>query len=136
MTSIYNNKEAFIKIKPKKIGYLVIMFVLLFISVIVWMSLNFTYNHIETKGIANCDLSCFITVAIPSNISYEKIILNNKKINYEEINKELKVDKDNYISYNEITLKTDLKLQDSEIVNLSFYYNKQRIIKKIFKMMF
>ncbi len=136
MVNMYNNKEAFIKLKPCKIGLAIMIFVLFFISIIIGISFNFTYNHVEAKGIVTCEQECLITTLIPSSISYEKIALNKNFINYEELEKELKVDKDNYISYYEITLKTDLELQDSEIVNLNFYYNKQRIILKILKMMF
>ena len=62
-----------------------------------------------------------------------------KEINIDEIvenNIENKVDEENLESYFKLTLSTTEALTNNEIVNLSFYYNKQRIITKIKEKMF
>lgn len=136
MINIYNNKEAFLRLKPHKIGLIITIFVLLFILTILFSCLSFTYDNFETKGFIICDKSCQVTTSIPSNISFTEIYLNKKVINYQELKKELKVDQENYISYYEITFTTDSLFQNSEIVNLNFYYNKQRIITKLINLIF
>ncbi len=47
------------------------------------------------------------------------------------LKKELKLDEENLISYFNLTIKPNLVLNNNEIINLNFYYNKQRIIRKI-----
>ena len=136
MLDLYNNKNAFLKKQPT-IGFLIIIFIaFILLSIFIYMFKKEIYDNYQTKGIASCDKTCTITTAIPSNINFEQITLNNKNLDYQILNKELKVDEKNFISYYEITLLINKKLENNEIVTLNFYYNKQKIITKIKEKMF
>lgn len=136
MLDLFNNKTAFLKKKPT-IGLSIIIFLLsILLFLLVYMCKKEIYDNYQAKGIVSCDKGCTITTAIPSNLNFEQIILNNKNLNYEVISKDLKIDKENYISYCEITISIKESLLDDEIVNLNFYYNKQKIITKIKEKMF
>lgn len=136
MLDIFNNKISFLRLKPQKIFILILFFLIIFISLIIFMIKNSIYDNYQTKGYVTCEENCTIVTAIPSNIDYNMIYLNDFKINYEIISKELKVDEENFISYYEMEISCDRKLNDKEIVKLNFYYNKQRIIQKIKAKMF
>ena len=87
------------------------------------------YDHYQTKGYIENGL---IITVIPSSLKPEEIYLNNKKLNNYEITKKIvKVDKETMNSYQEITIKCHHDFQDQEIINLTFYYHKQRIITKL-----
>lgn len=133
---MFNNKNAFLKLKPYNLIFIVILFVILFSALISFMIKNDTYDNYQTKGYVTCEKECVITVLLPSNIDFDMIYLNNKKINYKIISKELKIDQENFISYNEIKFTTDEDFQNEEILEFNFYYNKQRIIKKIIDKIF
>lgn len=136
MVEMFNNKNAFLKLKPYNLIFIVILFVILFSALISFMIKNDTYDNYQTKGYVTCEKECVITVLLPSNIDFDMIYLNNKKINYKIISKELKIDQENFISYNEIKFTTDEDFQNEEILEFNFYYNKQRIIKKIIDKIF
>ena len=134
--NVYNNKYAFLNEKPKKLFIaFIIMNVILLILLLLCIKIKI-YDNYQAKGYVKCEKTCVIVTIVPSNINIEKIKENNKYLDYEIIKKELKIDEENYISYNNIVLKTDRSYQDKEIIDLNFYYNKQRIIKKIVKKIF
>ena len=137
MLDLLNNKVAFLKLKPK-ISFLIIPFILLlFLGLIYYTYQKEIYDTYQTRGIVSCEDTCNITAAIPTNIiDFKEIMLNNNNLSYHLESKELKIDENNYVSYYELVLSTPLSLTDKEIVNLNFYYNKQRIITKIKDKMF
>lgn len=136
MLDLYNNKQAFLRLRPK-IGFIIVLIMLvMLLSLLIYICQKEIYDHYQTKGIATCHDSCIITTAIPSNLDFEQITLNNNYLNYEIKNKELKIDEENYQTYYELTLSTSLSLENNEIVDLNFYYHKQRIITKIKNKMF
>lgn len=136
MVEIYNNKQAFLNKKPKGL-FIVFLSLSLILLVLVILTYKIKiYDNYQTKGIVSCDVECLITVYIPTDISFEKIEINNKNIGYEIISQEIQIDEENFVSYYKLTLKTDYKLTNEEIINLNFYYNKQRIIKKLQTNMF
>lgn len=137
MLDLFNNKVAFLKSKPKISFYIIIFILLLFLGLIYYTYKKEIYDTYQTKGIVNCEDTCEIITAIPTNIiDFKEIMLNNNYLSYDLISKNLKVDETNYISYYELVLRTPLSLADGEIVDLNFYYNKQRIITKIKEKMF
>lgn len=136
MVEMFNNKNAFLKLKPYNLIFIIILVVILFSALISFIIKNDTYDNYQTKGYVTCDKECAIMVLLPSNIDFDMIYLNNKKINYKIISKELKIDQENFISYNEIKFTTDENFQDQEILEFNFYYNKQRIMKKIIDIIF
>ena len=136
MLDLFNNKTAFLKKQPKIGLSLTIFLLLILFFLLIYMCKKEIYDSYQTRGIVSCNEICTITTAIPSNLNFEQIALNNKNLSYEVTSKELKVDTENYTSYYEITLSTHETLLDSEIVDLNFYYNKQKIITKIKEKMF
>lgn len=136
MLDLYNNKYAFLKKKPS-IGFAaVIILILILLWLLIYMCKKEIYDTYQAKGIVTCSTTCQITTAIPSNIDFEQIMLNNKNLDYEFVSKELKVDEEAFASYYEITLSTKESFENNEIVNLNFYYNKEKIITKIKEKMF
>lgn len=136
MLDIFNNKIAFLKTKPK-IGFLIVILIIIILLVLVsYMNKVEVYDHYQTKGIVSCTNNCTITTAIPTNLDFSLITINNENLNYEIIQKEVKIDEQNYETYYEILLSTSNDLNNNEIVDLNFYYNKQRIMTKIKNKMF
>ncbi|MCM1052853.1 MAG: hypothetical protein NC483_02615 [Ruminococcus sp.] len=128
---MYNNKQAFLLKKPHKL-WLLVLLITVVITLLVYIMIRLRiYDNYQTKGYVTCNSDCFINVMIPSNITFDKISINSKNMEYIVLKKELKLDEENLISYFDLTIKTNLVLNDKEIINLNFYYNKQRIIKKI-----
>ena len=118
-------------------GFIAVVFVFIVLLILLYYVCKVkVYDQFQTKGIVTCASTCTITVLIPSNLSYDEIWLNNKYVHFEEIEKELQVDEENLESYFKLTLATSEALTNNEIVNLTFYYNKQRIITKIKEKMF
>ena len=136
MLDLLNNKQAFLKEKPK-IGFIVtIVMTIILLMLLIYICQREVYDNYQTKGIVSCNEKCTITTVIPSNLNFEQVVVNNKNIHYEIIGKELRVDEKNYLSYYDLTLSTSLSFSNNEIVDLTFYYNKQRIITKIKDKMF
>ena len=118
-------------------GFIAVIFVFIVLLILLYYICKVKiYDQYQTKGLVACSSTCTITVLIPSDLSYDEIWLNNKYFDYELIGKELQVDEENLESYFKLTLSTTEALTNNEIVNLSFYYNKQRIITKIKEKMF
>ncbi len=136
MINIFNNKEAFLNEKPKYGFIVVILLIVVFLLIILYMCKTDIYDNYQTKGYISCNDSCVVITTIPSNLSYEKIDLNNKSLDYEIVNSELILDEVNYETYYKITISSSYVGQNNEIVDLNFYCNKQRIITKIKNNMF
>lgn len=136
MLDLFNNKVAFLKKKPK-MGFIAVVLVFIVLLILLYYICTVkVYDQYQTKGLVTCTSTCTITVLIPSELSYDEIRLNNKYFDFEVMGKELQVDEENLVSYFKLTLSTTASLTNNEIVNLSFYYNKQRIITKIKEKMF
>ncbi len=136
MLDLFNNKTAFLRMKPKMGFTVVILIFFILLYLIIYISTKEIYDHYQTKGIVNCQNTCTIKTLLPSNFNFEQIALNNKYLDYTIISKELIVDEENYQTYFELTLSTEEDLTNNEIVDLNFYYNKQRLIVKIKEKMF
>ena len=140
MLNLFNNKYAFLKKQPKYEFIITIMISLLLFILLNYINTKEIYNHYKTKGLVSCsnsvDTSCTIKTALPTNINFDLITLNNNYLDYEILSKELIVDEQNYQTFYELTLSTNTSLTNQEIVDLNFYYNKQRIITKIKEKMF
>lgn len=136
MQEIFNNGQALLLKKPHKLWLLIINIVIIIFLLLTYMIKTTIFDNYQTKGYIICENDCYIRVAIPSNIAFKEIKLNNKKIDYEIINQELRLDEENLLTYLDLTIKLQEKLTDGEIINLNFYYNKQRIIFKLKDKMF
>lgn len=135
MVDLLCNKEAFLKKQPKKFIFGILIFILFGILLFSTYKIK-VYDNYQTKGYIYCCEECKLVVDIPSNISIEKIYVNNKEVNYTVLSEELKIDESNLISYYQLTLDVSGFSQDKEIVDVYIYYNKQRIITKIKDKMF
>lgn len=134
MVDITNTKIAFLKNKPKM--YKLATIIIVFLILLIYSSYKIKiYDNYQTKGYITCESICSLVVSIPSDISFSKINVNNKELDYNTYLEELVVDEVNLVSYKKITLDIN-GYQDKEIVDVNFYYNKQRIISKIIKKMF
>ncbi len=136
MIDIYNNVTAFISLKPRK--FLLLGLSLLFILMVSFFLLSFTKisDNYPTKGYVTCDKDCILMAYLPSDIPLEEVTFNNKNYDYEVLNTEIYVPEPSIVSLKKITFKVKHKFQNNEIVNLNFYYHKQRIIVKIKDLMF
>lgn len=131
-----NNKESLLNINPINLFPMLIFMVLSFGVLVYICSTKTMEDNYQTKGYVTCNTDCYITTILPSNIDFTSMDINKKIVEYEEEQRVLKVDTTNYVSYYEISLKVRGNYTDKEIVDLNFYYNKQRIIKKIFDKIF
>lgn len=122
MFNIYENKVAFLHLKPKNLKWLIIVFGTITFAPLISISKIEVYDNYQTKGyIENGALK----ISVPENINFEKIKMNNEEIEYEIISKTLKDNQNDY------TLRLSTELKENEIVSLDLYYNKERIIEKI-----
>ncbi len=136
MLEVFNNKSAFLKIKPK-VGFILVIFMTsILLILIIYMFNTQVYDNLSTKGIISCENECQVITAVPSNIDFDKLKINKEEVLWELIGKELMVDEDNYLSYYTLTLIVEEEFNDKEIVDIDFYYNKQRIITKFIKKIF
>ena len=137
MDNIYNNKEAFKKIAPLNIT-IIILFMLTLIGLILVIKFKTKiYDNYQAKGYITCTTSCTLTVLYPSTITYDLLTINNKNLVAKKESEEIVIDEVNLISYKKLILSIPNNIfTDQEIVNVNFYYNKQRIINKLLKLIF
>lgn len=136
MLELFNNKEAFLRIKPKRLIIFYLIMIVLFGVASYYMINTKVYETYQTKGYSICDNECLVVVLIPNNLTFDKISLNNKFINYEIISQELKLNEELMTTFFELKLKIPQKLTNKEIITLNFYYQQERLIKKIKDKMF
>ena len=131
MIEIYNNKQAFLQTKPRNLSLILLIILLSIIILIIYLTFTKIYDNYSTNGVINCNDNCTLTTYIPSSITYDYLTINNKKKNYQILSQEIFIPQDTLISLNKIVFQVYNDYQDNEIVNLNFYYNKQRMIKKM-----
>lgn len=136
MENLFQNKQAFLRKKPKNLFLVSIMFILLLLVVLAISLKVEVYDHYLTRGYVNCRENCKIIVAIPTNIDIQKIKFNKKYIKPNILSKTIEIDKENVISYYLYTFTNIYGLEDKEIVELNFCYNKQRLLKKFINSIF
>ena len=125
MLELLDNKESFRRVKPNKHIFLIVILLVVIIGFIIIIIKVQVSDNYQTKGYVDC-----------SYVSYEKLSINKKFKNFHILDKELKIDEEHFTSFYEITIELEDVLNDKEIVELNFYYNKQRIIEKIKDYMF
>lgn len=108
-----------------------------FMIIVLLMLLIDVYDKYDVLGIYDGkDVVLKINKDNSDDIKNSKYLkINNKKVNYQIENiSNLKVE--NYINYYEVKISTNLKFQENEVVEMTFYNNKEKIIKKIMKIIF
>ena len=136
MQELFNNKEAFLRISPKRLIILYLIMIGLLLEACYYMVTTKVYEIYRTKGYSICDTECLVVVLIPNWVTLEEISLDNKFISYEIVSKDAKLNEEVMETFWEIKLKIPKKLADKEIITLDFYYHKERLIKKIKDKMF
>lgn len=135
MMDLQENKQSFLMLKPKK--PVLLIFLLLIFLIIFILSVNIkVYDNYQSKGYISCNNRCTLTTILPTDIDYNEIYIHNKKVNLELDSSTIKIDQEQYISYRELIFYVDDSYQDEQIVSVTFYYNKQRFIKKIKNLVF
>lgn len=128
-------KTILLNIKPKSNKVLIIMITSALILFIIICTIIKTYTVTNTVGYIECNEECFINLHLTSNnidkINNKTILeIDNKKYEVSEINYN-DIFIENNIPYQNITIKTDLN--EEKIVNIKLLNNKQRVIKKLYK---
>ena len=122
-----------LNIKPKyKLWFLIITF-LIIVFIIYFCNKNI-YDTIKIKGIIKNN-----SIMINMPVKYSDTLINgnflkidNKKYDY-KINKisSLKIDDQSLLEYQTIEIKIVNNFKDNQILNLSIFYNNEKIINKI-----
>ena len=136
MVEIFNNKQAFLKTKPRNLSLILLIILLCIIILLIYLTFTKIYDNYTTNGVVTCENTCILTTYIPSNINYDYLTINNEKKNYEVLSHEIVIPEDTLISLDKVIFNIHNDYEDKEIVNLNFYYNKQRMITKMFNKAF
>ena len=136
MENLFQNKQAFLRKKPKNL-FLVSVVLIIILLIILVISLKVeVYDHYLTRGYVNCSENCKIIVVVPTNIDIQKIKYNNKYIEPNILSKTIQIDEENVSSYYLYNFANIDGLEDKEIIEFNFCYNKQRLLKKFINSIF
>lgn len=132
-----NNYYSLLNIKYRNSTFIVVIFLIIIILILLLTVLE-TYDTWKTLGV-NKDGK--ITTSIPIENSDavtggEYIVIDNQNYQYKvlEISEFLV---DNYINYQNYVIKVDdVLFKENEVIEMTFYYNKQKIIQKIIDIIF
>lgn len=133
-----NKKIILLNQRPKNHIIILVFSLFSFIALMLLSCFYKIYDSYYLVGLISCEKECSIRISIP----YNKVDILEQNSHIEYLNKAYKITSveygepylDNGIPYEDITLKTNLKSKD-KIINFKILYNKQRIIKKIKKLM-
>lgn len=128
--------ETLLQLKiPLKSFYLGIT--LLILSVGLYLSKLEYYDTFTYKGIANNGV---IYVSVPSDyldtlINGDFLIIAQEKYSYEVLSLgEVEINKDNYLAYQMVSLKINKEFLNNEVVTLTSYAHREKIITKLKKL--
>ncbi|MEG0794424.1 MAG: hypothetical protein RSG95_01375 [Bacilli bacterium] len=131
MNNMYNNYQKLLKIKHH--NYFLLIVIITLISVFICYISNYKiYDKFNTYGVYKNGAIILNVEMEYSDTLFENNILkiNKKEVDYEIVSlSDLLFDKN--INYQEVILKTKETYQENKILNLTFYYNKEKIFKKI-----
>ena len=133
-----NNCDNLLRLKPKYFGLIKIFF--LFLIFILLMTFYLDIDDIYySKAYVECENECVLTLTLPINdvkkikdINYISIEDKINTINSYDIS-DIQVDFDKGINYQIMTIITNNNLTNKTIQDIKIYYNKEKIIKKLFK---
>ena len=128
--------NTFIYLKPKKIIWFWFLVLIIFSFLLTYL-FNLSISDVyETKGYFECDNICKITSIVPEMIEPNEIKVNAKTIQYEDISYENMIDENNMQSYYKISILSEEKVLSPELVNIAFYYHKDKMITKVLEYLF
>ena len=132
------NNYLFINKKPKNFFILNIIYLILFVSAIIFLSFLKTYDKKVLKGVVINN-----QIVIPINVLDEKIITGSKyiKIDNRKYNLDIieisEVYSDGNINMQDVKIKfNNKKYFDNQIVEVTIYYEYDYLIKKIVRGVF
>ena len=128
---MYNNYQKLLNIKYH--NYLLELILIFLIIIFIIFILKYSvYEKINLMGIYkdnNIHIKCPIYNS--DTIIYADILLiDNKKVKYKILKISDILEEDN-VNYQIVEIKTNNKYLENELVQLSFYYKKETIFKKI-----
>lgn len=136
-TDITENKYALLNLKLKY-SWIIVISVLLFLLLIFSSIYYKTYDSYKVSGLVN-DNNINITVLVKkigNIIESDYLEINNKKYKFSvESISPVEYDMASNNFYQNITLSTSGNFLDNEVLELTFYKNKQRIITKVINLL-
>lgn len=122
-----------------KYSFKIIILSTLFILFIIYLLNLDIYNTYQIKGYVIDNLVYFkLPIEYPdviNNLEYIKI--NEEKGNYEIKNiSAVMFDEDNLVNYQLISIDTKKEEKEENIVNICIYYNKEKVYKKLQRLLF
>ncbi len=133
------NIHNYLQGKGKKQNFLVGIGMVIFLILLFFSCYIDTYAILSTNGMTTCEENtCFVSFYINSSgkiLQYDFIKINNQKVELEEIDfGEITLDNTNN-AYQKVTLKIkEWRGNHNELVKLKIYQNKEKMIKKITKL--
>ena len=125
-----------LNIKYRQFILISIVVILLVICFILGFSLE-SYDKYMTYAVYNENN---LQISVPINktnnvINSDYILIDKQKYSF-SINYISNIEVENMVNYQNIYLNNGEKYLDNQVLKITFYYNKQRIIKKIINVIF
>ena len=121
------------------IGLYIIFIIVAIISTVIYVLNLELYDTKETYGyIENGLLITRLDVNTPDTINTMKYVVIGSKKYKTTLDKvgTLSVDKDTLTNYQEISLKINSTLRENQVFKIIILYNKEKVIKKVKKLLF
>ena len=134
----YNENIKFIYDKPKKLIIIMIFYLILFLTFLYMSCTQKIYSHINTKAIiSNKTLIIPQTLDNINKISNSNLLKIDSKYQKFKIIKYGEVYNEGNINLQDLVVSSNVKnKKDNQIIDVTFYYDKELIIKKILKGVF
>ncbi len=132
------NKFVLLNLKPKNSLLLILMMSLL-VALFISSCLVKSYENYSTMAYCVSEDGNYLNIDTEINdvskITKSKFLkIDDKKYDFEVIEiGDLMIDEYAKINYQKILLKVNKNLIDNEIIKVNFYYDQERIIKKLIK---
>lgn len=129
------NYDRLKKLKQTNFFNIIIIIIILIISLLLFSCFKYINKKISCYGIFNNNV---LTIQINSDLSDiikngSTLFINNEEITYKILNfEEYQIIENNVLQT--INLTIDKKLYQNEINKITFYYDKEKLIKFIFEL--
>jgi hypothetical protein len=125
---------SFIYKQPKKMRIVFGVYILLIIFLLFILCTVSDYSKLSTKAIVNEDM-----LVIPTTIENTKIITKSTFYKIDNVKYKIKtieyseIYNDGQQNLQDISLKSDVHSKNNQVLDVTFYYDKDVLIKKIMK---
>ena len=133
------NKETYeyllsLKSRNKIIIYMLLILLIFFL---IFIHIRETYDTLNIYGIYDQDL---IVLEVPLDnsdkiINSSYIIVNKEKYDF-SLKSISEIKEKNFVNYQTYYLDVDNSFQNNQVLLITFYYNKQKIVQKIYEAIF